>query len=310
MHYRRMPIEVESPEEFGYDKIECNLAESSFADQRLSDLGITMSDLLLFYGDHKGKPELRDLIASEYDVHPKDVLLTAGAAPALFIVATSLLEKGDELLVAKTNYATNIETPRAIGAKLNLLPLRFENKYAIDLDELNNSITPSTRLVSLTYPHNPTGVTIDPGTLKKIIEIIERKNTYLLYDETYRDMHFTAPAPPLAATLSPRVISICSMSKSFGLPGIRIGWLICRRQELMETFLAAKEQIFITNSVVDEEIAYHYLLNKAKLFPPVQKTLRENFEIVRKFMMNQQLLEWVEPGGGCVLQTHQFRADR
>src|SRR5205085_3347216 len=123
--------------------------------------------------------------------------------------------------------------------------------------------------VSLTYPHNPTGATIDLDTLKKIVELIERKNTYLLFDETYRDMHFTSP-PPLASTLSSRVISICSMSKSYGLPGIRIGWLVCKNTPLMETFLAAKEQIFITNSVVDEEIAYQYLLNKEKLFRPVE----------------------------------------
>lgn len=294
-----MPIESESPEEYGYEKIECNLAESSFADQRLSDLGMTMNDLLLFYGDHKGKPQLRELIGAEYKVSANDVLLTAGAAPALFIVATSLLEKGDEVLVAKTNYATNIETPRTIGATLNLLRLQFENKYALNLDELDKSITPSTKLVSLTYPHNPTGVTISERTVRNLIELIERKNTFLLFDETYRDMHF-GNAAPLAATLSPRVISICSMSKSYGLPGIRIGWLICRDHQLMETFLAAKEQIFITNSVVDEEIAFHYLLNKSKLFPPVKDTLDRNFEVVKNFMKNQQFLEWVEPGGGCV----------
>jgi aspartate/methionine/tyrosine aminotransferase len=299
MYYRRMPIESESPEEFGYDKIDFNLAESSFADQRLSDLGMNMSDLLLFYGDHKGKRELRELVAAEYAVNGNDVLMTAGAAPALFIIATALLEKGDEVLVAKTNYATNIETPRSIGAKLNLLTIHFENKYAINLDELDKLISPSTKLVSLTYPHNPTGVTIDQETLQKIISLIERKKTFLLFDETYRDMYFGSP-PPLAATLSSRVISICSMSKSYGLPGIRIGWLICRDQQLMETFLAAKEQIFITNSVVDEEIAFHYLANKSKLFPPVKDTLNNNFEVLKKFMSNQQFLEWVQPGGGCV----------
>ena len=68
----------------------------------------------------------------------------------------------------------------------------------------------------------------------------------------------------------------------------------------METFLAAKEQILITNSVVDEQIAYHYLLNKEKLFAPVQKTIRNNFEILKNFMLHQKLLEWVEPNGGCV----------
>ena len=90
------------------------------------------------------------------------------------------------------------------------------------------------------------------------------------------------------------------MSKAYGLPGLRMGWLICRDKQLMETFLAAKEQIFITNSVVDEEIACHYLRNKEKLFPPVQATILKNFSIMKNFMQEQDMLEWIEPQGGCV----------
>ena len=261
MQFRRMPIEIESPEGYGYENIECNLSESSVTDMRLRELGIRLDDLQLFYGDHLGKRELRELIVQEYDGKAEEVLITLGAASALFIVATSLLQKGDHLVVAKSNYATNIETPRAIGARVSFLPMRFENGYALDLEELEALITPETKMVSLTYPHNPTGVMIDEPMLRKIIELVERKNTWLLLDETYREMSFV-PKLPVAAGLSERVISVGSMSKSFGIPGIRIGWLICRNKSLMETLLAAKEQIFITNSIVDEEIAYQYLINK------------------------------------------------
>jgi len=299
MQYKRMAIEIEAPEGYGYENIDCNLSESSFTDQRLSDLGININDLVLFYGDHKGKPALRELIAANTNLHADDVLITAGAASALFVVATSLLEKGDHVVVAKTNYATNIETPRAIGANISYINLRFENRYKLDVDELESLITAQTKFVSLTYPHNPTGALIDEATLKKIIAIIERKQTYLLFDETYRDMSF-APQLPIAATLSESVISISSMSKSYGLPGIRIGWLICNNKKLMETFLAAKEQIFITNSVIDEEIAHQYLLNKEKLFLPVQETILKNFLVLQHFMQSQNILEWIEPQGGCV----------
>jgi aspartate/methionine/tyrosine aminotransferase len=299
MHYRRMPIEIEAPEGYGYENIDCNLSESSFTDQRLSDLPININDLVLFYGDHKGKPALREIITHNTNLIPDDVLITPGAAASLFMIATSLLEKGDHVVVAKTNYATNIETPRAIGADISFLNLRFENNYAIDLNELESLIKPNTKFVSLTYPHNPTGVLIDEATLKKIISIVEKHNVFLLFDETYRDMSF-APQLPVAATLSKRVISVSSMSKSYGLPGIRIGWLICRDEQLMETLLAAKEQIFITNSVVDEEIAYQYLLNKEKLLAPVKATILKNFSLLKNFMQQQNLLEWVEPRGGCV----------
>jgi aspartate/methionine/tyrosine aminotransferase len=299
MNYHRMPIEIEAPEGFGYENIDCNLSESSVTDQKLSDLGIDLNNLTLFYGDHLGLPHLREIIAKDAGLSSEHVLTTSGAASALFLIATSLLDKGDHAVIMKTNYATNIETPRMIGANISFLNLSFERQFALDLNELDRLITKATKLVSLTYPHNPTGVMIDENTLKQIIEIIEKKGTYLLMDETYREMSFIEKLP-VAATLSDRVISVSSMSKAYGLPGIRIGWLICQNKKLMEYFLAAKEQIFITNSVVDEEIAFQYLTQKEKHFAPIRASIQKNFSILKTFIDNQNLLEWVEPKGGCV----------
>ena len=299
MLYKRMPIEIEAPEGFGYEKLDYNLSESSVTDQRLSDLGVDISNLLLFYSDHKGKSELRELIGGEVGLTADDVLITSGAATALFIIATSFLNKGDQMVVVKSNYATNIETPRAIGANVSFINLRFEDGFDLDLSALENLVTKETKLVSLTYPHNPTGALISEDKLKAIVELVQRKGTVLLLDETYRDMSFGEKLP-LAATLSDSVISISSMSKSFGLPGIRIGWIVSKNKQFMETFLAAKEQICITNSVVDEEIAYQYLKRKEELFAPIRSTILKNFHTLRTFMANQNVLEWVEPKGGCV----------
>ncbi len=299
MLYKRMPIEIEAPEGFGYENIDCNLSESSFTDQKFGDLGININDLVLLYGDHKGKIELRELIVKDTNLSPDDVLVTSGAATALFIIATSLLNKNDHAVIAKPNYATNIETPRAIGAKASYLNLCFEEGFDLDIKALEKLITDKTKLVSLTYPHNPTGVLINEEKLKAIIRLIEKKGTYLLLDETYREMSF-AEKLPVAATLSDRVISISSMSKSYGLPGIRIGWILCKNKQLMETFLAAKEQICITNSIIDEEIAFQYLKKKEEFFAPVQETILKNFRILKDFMARQNVLEWIEPQGGCV----------
>lgn len=294
-----MPIEIEAPEGFGYENIECNLSESSFTDQKLSDLGIAINNLTLFYGDHKGKPELRELIAADACVTADEVLVTSGAATALFIVATSLLNKQDRLVVAKPNYATNIETPKTIGAEIAYINLNFDDAFELDISSLEKLITDNTKLVSLTYPHNPTGAVINENKLREIINIIKQKNTFLLLDETYREMNFEEKLP-VAASLSNNVISISSMSKSYGLPGIRIGWILCKNKQLMEMFLAAKEQICITNSVIDEAIACEYLKRKEQLFAPVKKTIAKNFSVLKKFMSTQNILEWVEPKGGCV----------
>jgi len=177
--------------------------------------------------------------------------------------------------------------------------MNFDDGYELNLSELEQLITSDTKLVSLTYPHNPTGAVITEEKLRQLVKLIERKNTYLLLDETYRDMSFEE-APPLAASLSDKVISVSSMSKSYGLPGIRIGWIISQNKKLMETFLAAKEQIFITNSVVDEEIAFQYLKNKNQHLKSVKKTILKNFTVLKEFMNKQTVLEWVEPKGGCV----------
>src|SRR6266550_2475442 len=136
MRYRRMPIEIESPEELGYDTITNNLSESSVSDRRLAELGIdlgsdrrlALDELLLCYGDHLGDPLLREAIAAQGDgLSAGDVIVTPGAAAALFATATALLEPGDHAVVVRTNYATNLETPRAIGAELDIVDLCFED---------------------------------------------------------------------------------------------------------------------------------------------------------------------------------------
>lgn len=300
MRYRRMPIEIESPEQLGYGNIACNLAESSVTDALLTDLNLNLGGLVLAYGDHFGKPELRDLIASASGgLNRDDILLTVGAAGALFIVATSLLNAGDRVLVVYPNYATNIETPRALGCQMDYVRLTFENEFRISVDEIAERITPETKLVSVTCPHNPTGSMMSEDELRRLVNVVEAKGCHLLVDETYREMSFGGVLP-VAASLSQQVISVTSLSKTYGLPGIRLGWITCRDQGLMETFLAAKEQIFISNSVVDEEIAYQFLSRKQEHLARIRQHIDTNFGVLKRWMAEQQDIEWIEPSGGVV----------
>ncbi len=295
-----MPIEIESPEQFGYERIKYNLAESSVTDLKFSSLDLNLENLVLAYGDHRGKPELRAAMAQESgNLEPDDVLLTAGAAAALFIIQSSLLNKNDRLLVMRPNYATNIETPKAIGAQIDYLDLCFEDGFKLDLKKLEQQIKSDTKLVSLTNPHNPTGTIMTEAELRAVLEIIEASNAYLLFDETYRDMNFGSIAP-LAASLSSKAISVSSMSKSYGLPGIRMGWLITKDKTLQEKFLAAKEQIFIGNSVLDEEVAYQVFIKRSSILEPIGAQIRNNFSILKAWMLEQTNLTWIEPSGGVV----------
>ena len=300
MKYARMPIELESPEQLGYDTIRYNLSESSVADRRLGDLKLHLDDILLCYGDHHGSPDLRHAIARTVTgLSADDVLVTAGAAGALFIVATSMLKAGDHIVVVRPNYATNIATPKAIGCDIIFLDLAFETGFRLDLQQIAAAIRPETRFLSITYPHNPTGVMISQSELRAVIELVERRGIRLLCDETYREMTF-GQMLPTAASLSQRAISISSVSKTYGIPGIRIGWLTTRDRALMETFLAAREQIGISGSMVDEYIAYVALQQRDEWLAFNNVRIANAFAIVKDWIAAEPLIEWVEPSGGCV----------
>lgn len=299
-----MAIEAESPEQFGYDRIRFNLAESSVADTPLRDLDVSLDDLVLMYGDHLGRPGLRAAIAAAgtggTGLTPDDVLVTPGAAAALFIISTTLLRPGDHLIVARPNYATNLETPRAIGADISYLDLRFEDGWAVGPDRIAAMLTPRTTLVSLTNPHNPTGQVMPEATVRAIVDLVEaHPKARLLIDETYREMTFGGPQP-VAASLSDRAISVSSLSKADGLPGIRIGWLVTRDRALLERFLAAKEQILITNSVVDEAIAEVAMARREVRLRGIREGIQAALATTRTWMAGQDTFEWVEPLGGVV----------
>ena len=226
--------------------------------------------------------------------------MTPGAAAALFIIATTLLQAGDHLIVARPNYATNLETPQAIGADISHLDLRYEDGWTVDPERIAALLTPRTKLVSLTNPHNPSGQVMPEATVREVIALVERHpQACLLLDETYREMTFDGPQP-MAAALSERAISVSSLSKADGLPGIRIGWLVTRDRSLLERFLSAKEQILITNSVVDEAIAEVALARRAERMPVILAGIAAALATTRAWMAGQDDFEWVEPRGGVV----------
>ena len=301
VRYRRMPIEIESPEQLGYDTIANNLSESSVSDRRLDDLGIDLDldELLLCYGDHLGDPMLREVIGAIDDVAPDSILVTPGAAASLFFAATSILEPSDHALILRTNYATNLETPRAIGANLEPFDLRFEEAWQLDIDRLRERVRPETKLISATYPHNPTGAVLPHDTLEALVDLAEQSGATLIVDETYRDLTYGGRLP-LAATLAPNVISMSSMSKAYGVPGLRIGWAVNNDPDTFERLLAAKEQVVICGATLDETIAARVLAQRDRILPEIRADVRDRLAIVREWIEGQDVFEWVEPKGGVV----------
>ena len=300
MLYKRMPIEKESPEEKGYDTILHNLAESSVSDLTFSELNLQLGELKLEYIPHRGHNALRQMIGNDAGgLHKDQVLLTNGAAGALFIINTALLSPADHLIVIRPNYATNIEVPVTIGCSISYIDLQLETGWRMSIPAIEAAITPATRLISITTPHNPTGMTMTPEELQALIALAEKSNIYLLVDETYRDTCFKTPYP-VVASLSKKVISVSSLSKAFGLPGLRMGWLITQDEELMEQFLAAKEMIYISNSALDEEAAFQFYRQKERFAAAINQKAIENFQLLAAWLQRETSLEYVLPQGGVV----------
>jgi len=301
MKFPRMLIEAESPEEYGYERISANLAESAVRDRRLADLGIELDERLLCYADHHGYEPLRVCIAaaSGPSISPQNVLVTAGAATALFYVATTLLEPCDHLIVMRPNYATNIATPNAIGCEVDYLDLRFDTGFRVDVERLRALLKPNTKLISITLPNNPTGVSLGADALREIVGLADRHGCRLLVDETYREMAFGTPLP-VAATLSDRAISVSSLSKTFGVPGIRIGWIVSSDRGLMHELLCAKEQITICGSVLDEYVGHAVYAARDRWLPENDRRIGAALTTVRQWLATEPRMEWVEPHGGCV----------
>lgn len=291
-------MEVEAPEQVGYGTIRANLAESSCSDRRLADLGLSLESLLLQYGDHRGDPALRALLAAEAGLAPDDVLLTTGAAMALFLVAATKLGPGEHVVVVRPNYATNLETPWALRCEVSPIDLKFEDGYRLDPDRVRADLRPTTRLISITTPHNPTGTEVEEDILDELIRLAEEAGCHLLVDETYGDMASTV-RPPVASR-SPCVISVASVSKTYGLPGIRVGWAMGADPVLMERLLAAKEQMVLTGSILDEAIAAAVWARRSVLLPPVREHIARQRQVVADWMARETRLAWVPPSGGVV----------
>jgi len=301
MWFKRMAIEKESPEEYGYNRILYNLGESSAPDCVLGELNLELqlNNVVLCYGKHRGKPELRERIAAQYErIGPEHILVTNGAAEALFVVAVSLLKPGDEVIVAQPNYPSNYMVPGSLGCSVIPLSLTFENHFELDVDELKGLLRPQTKLISLTYPNNPTGAMITRDTLEAVIELTESAGCYLIFDETYRDLTFGEKLPT-AASLSQRAITVSTFSKAYGLPGLRVGWLATQDRAALELFLAAKEQINICNSVINEEIAVAVLEQRDKILALSKRHVRENYGLLGEWLEKQLELEYVKPLGGA-----------
>lgn len=298
MWFKRMSLEVWF-DDYQY-AIENDIGESAVKYLSVADLGIDLARVALRYGHHTGAPELREAIAAGYPGLTRDqVVVTSGASEAIFSLNCAVVRPGDHVVVEHPNYPSLYDIPQSLGCEVSLLHLEYADAFKPRLDRLERLMRPHTRMISFTHPNNPTGSTITLEELEALLRFAEKHDVYLLFDETYRELDFADALPP-AATLSPRAISVSTMSKCYGLPGIRIGWLATQDARILESVLTIREQVTITNNALGEVIALHVLGDRRSHLERARRHVEKNRAAVTEWVDRTPWVEWVPPEAGVV----------
>ena len=247
---------------------------------------------------------MRAKIAEVHGVAADDVVLTVGGAHALFLLAFILCEREDEAVTTSPVFPVARAQLEAVGSVVRTLALSFDRGYQPDLVELAELLSPRTKLVSLATPQNPSGVAIAPTMLQDILALMRRKcpGAFLLVDETYREATYgdVQPVAP-AATLDPRVVSIASLSKCHGAPGLRLGWAITRDAHLREQLVLAKFNTVVSCSPLDETLALRVLERRGSILAERQRHLAAGLALTEAWAQrNRELIEWLRPNAGAL----------
>jgi len=256
----------------------------------------------LGYTETYGAPDLREVIASTFAGRSaQDVLCFAGASEGIFAANTVILDKDAHAIVVTPNYQSHETLPCAI-CSATAVPLDPDDDWSLDIDRVAAAIQPNTRLITINFPHNPTGAILSPDRYAALITLARKHGIYILHDEIFNGLGPSGTQHlPYIADLYERGLSLGVMSKSYGLPGLRIGWIACQDHDLLSRMERLKHYLSICNSGPSERLAKIALLHRDKI-------LARNCAIVDQnlpkwdafFARHPDLFDWRAPDGSCM----------
>lgn len=259
-----------------------------------------LNAIALGYPGVDGSAALRTTIASRYPgFSPEEVIATSGLDDALAILALSHIEPGDRVIVQTPSYQTYLTVPQWRGAEVIQWTAREENAWLPDLDELEDLLRKPARWVMINFPNNPTGVMPDKAYFERLLDLVRVRETLLISDEIYAGLPSTAkPFEPLCCRYD-RAVSLHSVSKTLGVPGLRIGWIVCRDEE---TRRRIKDLRFHFNSFIgapSEYLGALALRHEEKIHARNTEVLADNIETANSFMArHDNLFGWTAPDAG------------
>ena len=260
-------------------------------------------DLRLGYTESPGHPLLRAAVARLYDQVPPNNVLIAAPEEAIFIAMHTLLKPEDHVIVVTPCYQSLVEIARSIGCRITPWPVTLGLAgWQVDLDQLERSITPQTRLIVLNFPHNPTGHQITRDEFDAIIRTARVYGCTIFSDEMYRFLESdTALRLPAICEVYEKGISLSGLSKSFALAGLRIGWLATQESALIGRWLTLKDYTTICNSAPSEILGLIALQNTERIVQRNLAIIRENLALAEQFFAtHRDQFSWAPARAGSV----------
>lgn len=259
-------------------------------------------NLWLGYTETFGAPDVRQAIAETYtNQTAEDILCFAGASEGIFAANSVILDKSSHAIVVTPNYQSHESLPEAI-CDVSAVALNPNDSWSLDIDDVAKAIRPNTKLITINFPHNPTGAILSPVRYAALISLCRKHGLYILHDEIFNGLGSSNTKHlPLIADVYERGLSLNVMSKSYGLPGLRLGWIACKDHDVLAKMERMKHYLSICNSAPSERLTKIGLRNRNRI-------LARNCSIVDKnlpkwdafFARYPGLFEWTRPDGSCM----------
>ena len=285
-------------------RVRYDLSESGVEALTLEEITRDQKELMgtpLGYAEGTGREETRALVAG---FHPgseaANVVITTGTSEANFIALSTLVGAGDEVVVVMPNYMQLHGIANGLGARVREVWLREERGWTIDLDALRAAVTERTKAICVCTPNNPTGQILSAGEIGAIVRIADARGAWVIADEVYRGSERSGEESPSFSGRGERVIVTGGLSKVYGLPGLRIGWIVAPR-ERVEAAMEMKDYTTIAPATISEALAQIALERRKQLIERARFLLSERWPLLEEWASRRSReLHWTAPAAGAI----------
>jgi aspartate/methionine/tyrosine aminotransferase len=303
------PFDMERMQSTWENIVDYDMSESGVRPLTLRELVAMGFDLDAFmdqplgYSQSNGTIQLRDRIAAHYPgATIEQIEVTNGTSEANYLIALSQLQPGDEVAMEVPNYMQMPGVARSLGATVRTFRLRQDTGWEPDWDELERAVTPKTRLLYLSNPNNPTGAVLSDDAMARIVRRCEQTGTWILADEVYLGAEIDRPRTRSFWGMSDRVVVTSGLSKAYGIPGVRIGWMV-GPEKLVHECWTQHDYLTIGPNRMSDRLARVAVQadNREACYARTREILRHNLPIVREWVASfDGHLTWREPQAGAI----------